>query len=380
MILVYIINAILFFYLLFILWIILGMNRVKPFRFNNTNNNNNNNHFFSIIIPFRNEALHLYELLNSIKTVNYDKNKFEVLLIDDESSDNSLSIIGEFINENPLLSLKCYPNKRHSNSPKKDAITTAIEHSNYDWIITSDADCVIQKETLSILDQFIVKEKPLMVVGNVNFDYKKSFLKQFQYYNWLSLNSFTLNGFGRQHPTLASGAFLAYNKKSVLDIGLFKNNNDFSSGDDIFLLHSMYDAYPEKIKYLLQSQAAITTKALNNWTLFFNQQKRWLSKSDKIQDKTLLISSSIVFITNVSWILGLVLLFFGIKTKTLLIYLIFKPILDNILLLFTAQKYRVTIHPIYGILSILFYPFFTLILGVTAFISDFIWKDRRFDK
>jgi len=46
---------------------------------------------FSIVIPFRNEAESLPDLLDSILELNYAKHKFEILFIDDNSEDESLN-------------------------------------------------------------------------------------------------------------------------------------------------------------------------------------------------------------------------------------------------------------------------------------------------
>ena len=95
---------------------------------------------FSIIVPFRNEVENLEELLQSISTLNYPKELFEILLVNDDSIDDSVNLIKNFIPENDRLNIKILTNNRRTNSPKKDAIQTAILQANFDWIITTDAD------------------------------------------------------------------------------------------------------------------------------------------------------------------------------------------------------------------------------------------------
>ena len=73
---------------------------------------------FTVIIPFRNEAEHLPLLLKTISELNYPKNLFEILFVDDDSSDNSVKCIEKFIskfkNEAKIIS-----NIRKTQSPKK---------------------------------------------------------------------------------------------------------------------------------------------------------------------------------------------------------------------------------------------------------------------
>jgi cellulose synthase/poly-beta-1,6-N-acetylglucosamine synthase-like glycosyltransferase len=102
---------------------------------------------FSIIIPFRNEQNHLDTLLKSLMNLNYPKSLFEVILVDDDSEDKSQEVIKKVLKPHTTsnFQIRIIKNVRMSKSPKKDAITTAISQAKYDWIITTDADCIVPK-------------------------------------------------------------------------------------------------------------------------------------------------------------------------------------------------------------------------------------------
>ena len=113
---------------------------------------------FSIVIPFRTEAKNLPRLLNSISELNYPQDLFEVIFVDDDSQDHSVEIIKHAFDTQSLKKefsrtdgVYIINNNRISNSPKKDAITSAIHNANNEWIITTDADCILPKlQTLTI--------------------------------------------------------------------------------------------------------------------------------------------------------------------------------------------------------------------------------------
>src|SRR3990167_928952 len=84
---------------------------------------------FSIIVPFRNEAENLPILLKSLERLNYPTTLFEAILVDDESDK-------KFEVRSLKYEVKIIPNQRKSNSPKKDAIETAIQIAKHDWIVT----------------------------------------------------------------------------------------------------------------------------------------------------------------------------------------------------------------------------------------------------
>ncbi|MCP4054838.1 MAG: glycosyltransferase, partial [Mesoflavibacter sp.] len=134
---------------------------------------------FSVVIPFRNEAENLPALLNSIAELNYQASLFEIILVNDDSEDLSEDIVTKFISTS-ALDIKLIQNKRQTNSPKKDAISSAIKISKYDWIITTDADCVLPKYWLDSFDAFIQQNDVRMVVGPVTYYQVNGFLKHFQ--------------------------------------------------------------------------------------------------------------------------------------------------------------------------------------------------------
>ncbi|GAL70455.1 glycosyltransferase [Jejuia pallidilutea] len=123
-----------------------GFDKVKPFNLSDVAAKTR----FSVVVPFRNEAENLPQLLKSITALNYTKQLFEIILVDDDSDDDSVKIIKEFIDtistETGITktNISLITTKKTSTSPKKDAITTAIKAAKYEWIITTDADCIVQ--------------------------------------------------------------------------------------------------------------------------------------------------------------------------------------------------------------------------------------------
>ena len=73
---------------------------------------------FTVIVPFRNEAKQLPFLLASIIELNYLKDKFEFIFVDDESSDESVKLIEDFLKTFQNGS-KLIKNNRQTSAPKK---------------------------------------------------------------------------------------------------------------------------------------------------------------------------------------------------------------------------------------------------------------------
>ncbi|HMB99993.1 MAG TPA: glycosyltransferase, partial [Flavobacteriaceae bacterium] len=210
-------------YLIIIGSFVYGFNKVKDFYLENMLSKTR----FSIVIPFRNEALNLPNLLQSIIDLQYPRDLYEIIFVDDESTDNSKEIIDQvldtkFSNENfTRTDIKIISNKRQTNSPKKDAITKAISIAKNDWIITTDADCILPKQWLNSFDEFIQKTNAKCIVAPVIYKTNNMLLEKFQLLSILSLQGSTIGGFGIGKPFLCNGANLAYTKKLFFDLDGF---------------------------------------------------------------------------------------------------------------------------------------------------------------
>ncbi len=364
-------------YLSLILAFIFGLNKNKCVKYKNAIPENR----FSIVIPFRDEAHNLPNLLNSLSALNYPSELYEILLVNDDSQDNFNPILAAFSKQNPTLNLRLLQNIRKTNSPKKDAINTAINLSNFEWIVATDADCLVPKLWLQLFNQFIEDKKPVFISAPVKFSTQNSLFFHFQNLNFISLMGSTIGGFGIEQPFMCNGANLCYNKAAFLELNGFENNTNISSGDDIFLMEKMLKEMPNKVKFLKSDENIVQTNAENTWKLFINQQIRWASKSASYKKLFAKYVGIVVFLEN------LLVLVLGISTLLfpqfwIYVMLVFsvKLIVDFIIIYQTALFLKSTKSLKYYLPVSLFYPFFIVFTGCLSTFKNYDWKGRSFKK
>jgi len=306
---------------------------------------------------------------------------FEVLLVNDDSKDNFNPIIEEFTNRNPSLNFQLLKNIRKTNSPKKDAINTAINLSNFEWIVTTDADCVVPVNWLKLFNQFIEDENPVFISAPVKFSLQNSMLFHFQNLNFSSLMGSTLGGFGIDNPFMCNGANLCYHKETFFELKGFEGNANIASGDDIFLMEKMFKIYPKKVKFLKSEEAIVETNTENTWKLFINQQIRWASKSASYKSLFAKFVGIVVFSESLMvLVLGIFTLLFPQFWLTFIIVFTLKIIVDFILIAQTSFFLKSTKSLKHYLIVSLLYPFFIVITGSLSLFKNYEWKGRIFKK
>ncbi len=333
---------------------------------------------FSIVIPFRNEAKNLNGLLQSLAKINYPKDCFEILLIDDESTDGSIDIIEQFKAKNPSITLNIYDNVRHTAAPKKDAITTAIKKSNYEWIITTDADCILPVFWLQSYHNYIANHPVSFVAGPVIYKTTNSFIDQYQLLDLLSLQGITIGSFGQGKGLFCNGANLAYTKTLFNALQGFSNNSTIASGDDVFMLENAQAQFPEKIGYLKSRLAIVETFPENSWKKIITQRTRWAKKTGKQKNIITKLIGVIVFLTNLYVLLSpLIILVYPKFIWVGIFALVSKVLIDFMLLQKTARFFGRHISAVRVITHFYVYAMVsTWVVLRNPFIS-YGWKGRK---
>ncbi|TDD76482.1 glycosyltransferase family 2 protein [Flavobacterium caseinilyticum] len=326
---------------------------------------------FSIIVPFRNEGENLPVLLESLSRLNYPVELFKVILVDDDSKE-------VFSVQCSVFSVRIIKNIRVSNSPKKDAIVTAMQFINTDWIITTDADCVVNANWLLTLDNYIQVHDVAMIAGAVTYDCGNSFLHHFQQLDLASLQGATIGSFGIKKGFMCNGANFAYTRSFFKELNGFEGNDGIASGDDVFLLQKAIAKSPEKVHYLKSENNIVITKPLDNWKSLFYQRVRWASKTSSYQSGFGKGLGLLVFGGNLSLVIGFGCCVFGvIPIQNIVLLFFFKFIVDTILIYNTTQFLTKTKIQ-YLIFSSFLYPFFSASVALYSLFGKYEWKGRRF--
>jgi len=188
--------------------------------------------FVSVVVACRNEQNNINHLLESIASQDYPKELFEVIIVDDNSTDRTFESVSHFKGISNLITIK------NNGSGKKEAIFTGIQISSGHLIITTDADCTMRSGWIRTIASFYETHRPEMIICPVQLESGKGFFRKFQEIEFLALQGITAGSALSSQATMCNGANLAFTRETYLkNVGNL--HFEIASGDDIFLLHSL---------------------------------------------------------------------------------------------------------------------------------------------
>lgn len=336
---------------------------------------------FSIIIPARNEEDNIKACLSTILDQQYPPDQFEVIVINDHSTDNTRGVIQllqqQYANLR-LLDLEALVKGKPLNSYKKKAIGLAIAQAYGDWIITTDADCFVSKNWLRSYAVFINEHQPVFVAAPVKFINNGSFISIFQCLDFISLQGITASSVENNFHSMCNGANLAYSKKVFTAVGGFSGIDNIASGDDMLLMHKIYLLHPQKVKFLLSKEAVVQTAPMPDWKSFLNQRIRWASKADTYDDKRIFWVLALVYLLNLLFVGLLIVSFF--KPALFLYWLILilcKTAIELRFMIPVAKFFNETkILWWFGVMQP-FHIFYTVVAGWLGKFGTYKWKGRE---
>jgi cellulose synthase/poly-beta-1,6-N-acetylglucosamine synthase-like glycosyltransferase len=327
----------------------------------------------SVIIPARNEEENIGQLLQSLKSQTYPEELFEVIVVDDHSTDGTAGIVQQF-SLVKLIQLK----DESINSYKKKAIETGIAAATGELIVTTDADCLPLPNWLKTIAAFKEEKQAVFIAAPVVINCNSSVLQIFQSIDFMVLQGITGAAVSKKKLSMCNGANLAYNRTAFYEVNGFSGIDHIASGDDMLLMHKIWKQYPDKVHYLKSKDTIVSTEPMKTWKAFFNQRIRWASKAKSYNDKRILPVLLLVYLFNLSFLVLLVVsCWFPVYWIYLLGLWISKTIIELPFFIsvsgFFNKQWAVKFFFFFQPLHI----FYTIVSGLFGQFGKYDWKGRR---
>jgi cellulose synthase/poly-beta-1,6-N-acetylglucosamine synthase-like glycosyltransferase len=382
--------------------------------------------YVSVVVAARNEENTLTACLKSLLAQSYPSKQYEVILVDDHSTDNTYSIACTFATDNPILKVLKLDNaaecgmrnaecgiKRISlnseiRNPKSEfripmgkqmALDVGIQACRGEIILSTDADCVVpntwvedmvtsydtdwrNQGAIGVIVGFSMLDEGCAKIENYPKDNLltrklRSLFIKLQSLELLSLFSAFAGGLKMGVALACTGNNLAYRRQVYDELGGFVNLGFTVAEDNMFL--QWVDRYSKwRIKPVCHSGVTVLTRPMKTVKDFLRQRLRWASNSTENR-LSLVCFMVVVYGFYLLLPVALLLAAFGVLSWTPMLMILALKLVPEFLLVLRGLKlfnrmdllkYFLLLEPCQIV--------YILICGICGLLFKIVWKGRKY--
>lgn len=322
----------------------------------------------SVIICAKNEAKNLQNFLPFIIEQNY-KN-FEIVLINDASSDETQEVMEAFREENVNIKIINVENTEAFWGNKKYALTLGIKAAKHEHLLFTDADCKpVSKNWITNMTKNFSNSKTI-ILGYGKYKKEKSLVNLFIRFETLltAIQYFSYAKLG--NPYMAVGRNLAYTKTNFFNVKGFIKHIKIKSGDDDLFIQDA--ANKENTVICTRANSFTESLAPTSFKSWFQQKRRHISTANYYKFKHQFFLG-LFFVSKVFFLLLATISFFIYSWKIILPIVLFYYLVQFLVVGFSAKKLKET-------KIIYFLPFLEiglLLFQFSIFITNLITKPNH---
>lgn len=326
----------------------------------------------SVVVAARNEEENIERCVNSIVNLDYPKEKLEIIIADDGSTDRTAEIVSRLQSDNPNLKLLKITTQINNLKGKANALAQAIGQATGEFIFMTDADCAVPKTWIKGMLKYF-NEKTGVASGVTIIEHGKIFYGM-QSLDWAFLLGVAASVGKLFKPVACIGNNMVFKKEAYTDCGGYQNLK-FSITEDFALFKAIIRNGKWTYSFPVDIETLVISKPVKTWKELYHQKKRWGTGGLDTGPLGIGIMSG-------GYIFHLLLLlspFFLQKITALLFAIALKFIVDGAFLFKILKKFKklpllkyLPFFELYYIIYVVALPFVVFFGGKT------VWKERKY--
>ena len=349
------------------------------FRIQSCNEGDKKYHYITVILAAHNEGKHLAECLECIAGQDYPKEKYEVIVADDRSSDKTSEIIEKFCRDYQNFKSVCVDNSEKY-IPKKTALIKGLDIADGEIIVSTDADCIQPATWLSSLNACFRNDTGL-VIGHTVYHKPNSLWKGIDALDYFSHRALGAAFIGAGSAYTSTASNFAYRKE------LFDTNRDefislgIRPAEDNYFVHCAHNKTKHKIAVATNPQSFVTTNGASGFKDFMNQRFRWSGYGGTITTmgvKLFFIPAILYYLLIWASLVGAI---FNPSILAMLLLSLLCKVVFDFLFMFKATmifncRYLLNYFLPLSFIHLLLVP----VIVIKGNLFSFEWKGRRYTK
>lgn len=314
----------------------------------------------SIIICAKNEAQNINNNLISILEQEYSL--FEVIVVNDQSTDNSKILLKELANNYKNLVVVNIEDNVKTRLGKKFALTLGIKTAKYENLLLTDADCKPNSKywIKNITANFNNSD---IILGYSPYEKKKGLLNKIIRFDTFNVAQQYLSYSLANQTYMGVGRNLAYKKSIFFSNKGFANHMHLPSGDDDLFIQEV--AKKDNVSIEIEKESHINSEVITSWRNWIYQKRRHITTSKLYKQKYKILLFIYPFSQLIFWLTSILILSLNFNINIIITLIFLKLLVSYIINYKTMKKLSVNdlylLHPLYEILLILIQLFFVLL-------------------
>ncbi len=334
--------------------------------------NSQNEPIVSIVVAARNEEQNIERTLTSLAALDYPKEKLEIIIVNDCSTDATPHIMNRYAQQFPFIhAMTAKPSADHLRG-KSNAIAQGIDNSSGEIIMMTDADCAVPPSWVRATVEYF--DDHTGVVAGITLLHYTSWFGGMQSVDWSYILAIAASTMALRHPLSCIGNNFSFRRKAYDEVGGYRGIK-FSVTEDYALFKAITRSGKWNYKYPLDKKTLVLSTPCDTAKELYRQKRRWGVGGKDMRLSGMLIMA-VSFFTHALLLTGL---FSGISAALFLSSVLTKLILD-FLLVFTVlikveqrrQLKYFLIFELYLLATVIVLPF------AVFFGGEVIWKGRRY--
>lgn len=324
----------------------------------------------SVIVSARNEEKNISMCIESLLKIDYPREKIEIIVINDRSTDKTGEMVKSYSQKNPEL---IYMETEESSSRlkgKTGALNQAIRKSKGEIIFTTDADCEVKPTWVKEMVRYY--DENTGVVNSYTIIKPESIYSGFQSYDWLYLLTIASGADGINNQLSCVGNNMSYRRKAYEEVGGYEKVK-FSVTEDFMLLKTIRDNTKWKVKFPVDEKILNYTLPCSDFRELYRQKKRWGRGGLDIRFTGFIVgligwSAGTAMLGG--WVLGCL--------SGYLLYVISKILIDMLFVLPAAVKFKAKKILLYVIPFEIYFAVYAFVLPfILLFDRTVVWKEQK---
>lgn len=323
----------------------------------------------TVIVAARNEELSIKPCLESLSKLNYPAEKLEIIVVNDQSSDGTEEIIKDYIINYPQFKLiNSTPGEGHLIG-KVNAVTQGIESSKNDFILFTDADCVLPTNWVKQTVRYF--QKQVGVVGGFTILNANNIFEGIQSLDWIYLFSVGSAAASLGFPLTGVGNNLAVRRKDYEQTGGYRVI-PFSVTEDYALTQAIVQQNKSKMVFPLDKETLVNSSACPTWKSLFRQKQRW-----GVGGLDMVTMGFVVFSLPFTFNLLLIGGIFLVSPLIVILASVLKLMIDSLFLTYALHKLKSKRYMKYFFAFEVYLFIYSMLLPFVALLTkNIIWKER----